>query len=62
MITRVHGRIVFECDDCGELLETGVADFTEANIARREEHWTSQKVSDVWMHYCEECAASGHDC
>ena len=30
MLDRQHGKIVFECDSCNEVLETETRDFDEA--------------------------------
>lgn len=56
MITRIHGKINFECDGCGEVLDTETRDFEEARQSMRSEMWDSQKEGDVWCHYCSRCA------
>ena len=57
MLDRQHGKIVFECDDCGAVLETGESDFSDAVSAMRDAGWTSRKIGDVWTHKCEECGS-----
>lgn len=56
MLDRVHGRIVFECDDCGDPLETDETDFAEAMQMMRDEGWKSVKYGDVWQHRCAGCS------
>jgi hypothetical protein len=56
MMTRIHGRINFECDGCGEVLDTETSDFASALICARSEMWESSKIKDVWNHYCSRCA------
>ena len=55
MQTRIHGKIVYECDSCAEALETGEGSFAEANIALREAEWKSRKRGEIWFHYCDGC-------
>lgn len=56
MLTRIHGKINFECDGCGEVLDTEKRDFDEARAVAKSEMWTTNKIKDVWMHYCSRCA------
>lgn len=56
MMTRTHGHLVFECDACGEVLETGKTDFVEALGVLRAANWVSRKTGDDWDHRCDECA------
>lgn len=58
MMTRIHGKIVFECDECGDDLETEKKDFDEALEVLRGEDWIARKVDDEWVHYCPSCAVS----
>lgn len=56
MMDRQHGKIVWECDGCHEVLETGESDFHEALGVLRDEGWLSRQVANmVWCHYCPEC-------
>ena len=56
-IIRNHGFIVFECDDCGETLETGVKEFYLAPEAAKQEGWDISKANGEWIHRCPECYA-----
>lgn len=55
MITRIYGKIVFECDSCGDTLETETKEFDEALAQLRRENWKAAKFGDVWQHLCNEC-------
>lgn len=55
MLTRIHGKISFECDDCSDILETETRDFNDAMEKLREEEWRSQKRGQDWSHYCPMC-------
>ena len=57
MIDHQYGDIVFECDACGETLETDSSDFDEANILRRRAGWSAQKLQNEWLHFCSEACA-----
>lgn len=54
-IDRQHGDIVFECDGCGETLETAQADFGAAFNFVKREGWRAKKIGNVWSHYCDAC-------
>lgn len=54
MIDRQHGLYVFECDACGDTLDTHEREFEAANAMRREEGWLAEKVGRDWVHYCSE--------
>ena len=55
MISRDHNDIIFECDACGDTLETMQADWSAAwNMAKRD-GWRSKKHDGVWEHYCNNC-------
>ena len=52
MISRDHNDIIFECDACGDTLETFQADWSSAwNMAKRD-GWRSKKMDNQWEHYC----------
>jgi len=55
MMDRQYGKIVFECDDCGDVLNTHESDLEAANERRRAEGWRATSVDGVWLHYCKEC-------
>ncbi|HWS65679.1 MAG TPA: hypothetical protein VN325_23205 [Steroidobacteraceae bacterium] len=55
MITRVHGDIQFECDECAEVLDTRTSEFSEALTELKVEGWRSRKLGNDWSHYCEKC-------
>lgn len=55
MMDRQKGKIVFECEACGEVLETDTGNFETAQAVRREAEWRVSKVGDVWSHYCPSC-------
>lgn len=62
MITRIHGKVVFECDRCGNSLETGEHAFQDALQAMRDAGWKAEKITAgapiqvaEWTHNCEEC-------
>lgn len=55
MMTRIHGTIHFECDGCGEVLDTDARDFDEARSVLSGNDWRAQKVGDVWLHHCPPC-------
>jgi hypothetical protein len=52
MLTRVHGRIVFECDGCADTLETDTRCLHEARAILRRDGWRAVQVGDDWNHYC----------
>lgn len=54
MIDRQRGKIVFECDSCSNVLDTGESDFDQANAMRREEGWLASVQHGEWSHYCSE--------
>ena len=56
MMTRIHERVVFECDSCGEVLEPGKREFDAALAALRGAGWRTEKIGETWHHYCDECA------
>jgi hypothetical protein len=55
MLDRQHGKIVFECDSCNEVLETETSDFVEALMILKREEWDARKIGDLWIHICPEC-------
>jgi hypothetical protein len=59
MIDRQRGKIVFECDSCGDVLETEEREFDEANTVRRDAGWTAEKFASEWAHRCSEKCGRG---
>jgi hypothetical protein len=55
MLDRQHGKIVFECDSCNEVLETETSDFVEALTILKREEWDARKIGAQWIHTCPEC-------
>lgn len=56
MLDRQHGKIVVECDACGETLETDTKDFSEALRIMRAADWQARKLGQDWIHTCFGCA------
>lgn len=59
MIDRQHGEIIFECDDCGDTLETGESEWVDAQAEFRREGWRAQNLSGEWLHLCADCRGRG---
>ena len=55
-LTRDHNDIVFECDTCNELLETGTSSWESARNILHRNDWRPYKVKEAWLHRCNECA------
>lgn len=54
--TRDHGKIVFECDECGDTFESGTSDFEEAlHKAKHDQDWLVTKEGQTWLHICPSC-------
>lgn len=56
MLDRIYGQIAFECDACGDVLETGEKEFGEAKAFLDAEGWRARKIGTDWIHRCPECA------
>lgn len=56
MLDRQHGRLVFECDACGQTLDTETREFNEALRMMRDASWRAQQVGGDWVHTCAGCA------
>lgn len=52
MISRNHNDIIFECDACGDTLETMQADWNSAWNTAKRQGWRSKKMDGAWEHYC----------
>jgi len=57
MLDRQHGQITFECDVCGDTLDTDTSDFSEAIRTLKNEGWTARRIGADWIHSCAECGA-----
>lgn len=55
MIDRQYGKIVFECDSCPEVLDTGTDDFSDACLMAKAEGWKTRKIANEWLHGCSKC-------
>ena len=55
MIDRQRGDVVFECDGCGEVLETATSNFDSALNMMRREGWRAVCAGNVWSHFCASC-------
>ena len=55
MLDKQKGDIVFECDRCGEVFDSGASNFDAARGALKMEGWKARKIADVWCHYCRDC-------
>lgn len=55
MKTRIHGKHVFECDACGDSLETDTSDWREALQAMRDTDWQARQIGSDWIHTCNAC-------
>lgn len=51
-VTRDYGDVVFECDTCGEIIETHTDDFMDALSFAKGEGWIVSKDGDDWVHFC----------
>jgi hypothetical protein len=58
--TRDHGKITFECDECGALWES---DFTNFDVAIDEVERAGWRVrslgGDTYEHICRDCVEEG---
>ena len=55
MIDRQGGDIIFECDSCAEVLESGTSNFDSAWNAAKRIGWRVKKIGNEWVHTCPEC-------
>ena len=57
--TRIGGSVVFDCDDCGEDLDTGETEFHDAVAEKKRAGWGSRKEPDgSWSDICEACGTA----
>jgi hypothetical protein len=59
MLDRQRGKYIFECDSCGEVLETDTTDFNEARRISNDSDWHARKFGDDWQHGCSSCGGPG---
>jgi hypothetical protein len=55
MIDRQNGRIVIECDGCGEVHEGETNDWLEEWRVAKAAGWRTCKIGSDWIHTCPEC-------
>lgn len=55
MMDRQKGMVVFECDGCGEVLDTEKRQLLDANEVRREAGWKAIEGDGEWKHKCPGC-------
>jgi hypothetical protein len=55
MLDRQKGNVVFQCDECGAVLDTNTSDFASARNLLKRERWVTEKDGDVWEHFCPDC-------
>jgi len=60
MVHRIHGLVTFECDTCGQQLDTETRDWNVALTQMRESGWSARKIGQDWIHACDECQ-NDHD-
>lgn len=55
-IQRSYGDIEFECDSCGDTLETFTDDFADAKAFLDHNGWLTRKDVETgkWKHYCDQ--------
>jgi hypothetical protein len=49
---KYDGPIDFECDECGEVLETGDDEFKTALEMAKDEGWYIRNLNGEWHHFC----------
>lgn len=63
MLDRQKGKLFFECDGCGEVLETEQSIMDDARRVFQDNGWSAQAVegrgrqgaTTDWKHYCPDC-------
>lgn len=51
-VTRSYGDIEFECDGCGDGLETHTDEWADAKALLDSEGWLTRKIDGEWKHFC----------
>lgn len=59
MRTTIYGKHVWECDACGETLQTDTPDYSEALQHLRDAKWRAQQIGSDWVHACFGCKDKG---
>ena len=54
-VIRDHGELSFECDSCGDLLDTGMTEFDAAFAYAKREGWRVVRTEGEWQHRCPDC-------
>jgi len=59
MIYHQDGKIIFECDACGEKFEhvEDKGGLAGAWVAARRQGWRTRKTGGEWEHKCPKCGA-----
>ena len=55
MLWRGAKTIVFECDGCGDELDTDTTDLREAKDYLKDSDWRARMEDTLWCHYCFSC-------
>lgn len=57
-VQREYGEIIFECDECGALLDTHTKDWQESKSVLERDNWSYARDDDTneWLHFCETCS------
>jgi len=55
MIRRKKDEIHFECDGCGEDLNTFEESWDHALAYMKDEKWLAEKFAGEWQHMCPRC-------
>ena len=55
MMTHNHGDLEFECDNCGEVIQTDTSNFESAQNILHRQDWKPKKVGTEWQHFCPKC-------
>lgn len=58
-VDRQHGKLIFICDECGDDINTGEADWIDGLRVMRSSGWGRRHDSDggQWQHLCQDCEA-----
>lgn len=60
MVCKFSDDIVFNCDNCGELIDTETKSFRDSLDFIKSEGWIISKDEEgKWMHFCNESCTEG---
>jgi len=59
MLDKQRGKFIFECDVCGDTLDTETSNFNEARQTLENEEWKARKIGSDWVHSCSKCGMPG---